>query len=184
MKPVLMIHEVNDNIFKLPLENYILTFDDGLYSQYYHFDKIKNINTEKIFFISSETICHGQQSKQFPSCEIAHKKAFDGNYEDYMSIQQIKELMKDPQVTIGGHSHSHTNLNSIYDLINKIEYIKEDTKLMIEWFKNHLQFTPTIFCYPYNNDLNQIYKGILKTLGFTKFYGNERIPVESLLISS
>ena len=34
MKPVLMLHEFKEEFLDLPLENYILTFDDGLYTQY------------------------------------------------------------------------------------------------------------------------------------------------------
>jgi len=175
MKPVLMIHEMYDEILTLPLENYILTFDDGLYSQYYYYNKIKHINTEKIFFISSGIICNGYQSNIFPSCEIAHKKAFAGNFEDYITIDQIKELMKDPLVTIGGHSHSHTNLSKFNSLSQKTNYIINDTKMMIEWFDTNLQFIPSKFCFPYNEDLNGIYSALVKSAGITKCYGKERI---------
>jgi hypothetical protein len=168
-------------MFDLPLEDYIITFDDGLYSQYFYRDKFLSLNTPKIYFISSGIICNGYQSKEFPSCATAHKKAFDGIYEDYMTINQIEELMSDPNVTIGGHSHSHTNLNLIPDLFGRISHIETDTKQMINWFKDSLNFVPSAFCFPYNNDLNNMYKGLLKKYGFTEYYGNERISVETLL---
>ena len=57
MKPILMIHEFKDTFLNLPLEDYILTFDDGLYTQYKFFNEIKKIKTEKYFFISSGIIC-------------------------------------------------------------------------------------------------------------------------------
>ena len=176
-KPVLMIHEMNDDILSLPLENYVLTFDDGLYSQYYYYDKIKHINTEKIFFISSGIICDSIQSQSFLHCADAHEKASNGNKEDYMTVAQIKELMQDPMVTIGGHSHSHTDLNSIPKLIDKIKHIVEDTKLMMRWFETTLGFVPTTFCFPHNNNLEGLYKSLLVPYGFTKFYGAERTPV-------
>jgi len=56
-KKVLMIHEVTENLFNLPLENYILTFDDGLYSQYYHFKHFESIDTEKIFSQKFDQLC-------------------------------------------------------------------------------------------------------------------------------
>ena len=41
MKPVLMIHEFKKEFLDLPLKDYILTFDDGLYTVYKFFNKIK-----------------------------------------------------------------------------------------------------------------------------------------------
>jgi peptidoglycan/xylan/chitin deacetylase (PgdA/CDA1 family) len=179
-KPVLTIHEMHDKILLLPLENYILTFDDGLYSQYFYYDKIKHIPTEKIFFISSGIICEGTQSTEFPSCEIAHKKAFAGNYEDYMTVDQIKELMQDPLVTIGGHSHLHQSLNLLTSKTDKIKHIISDTKKMLEWFHRSLTTQPTSFCFPYNDNCNGLYQRLLATEGFTNFYGNERIDIQNL----
>jgi len=182
MKPILMIHEICEDIFNLPLENYTLTFDDGLYSQYYYYPRFQNILTEKIFFISSNIICNGKQSKEFPSCSIAHKKAFSGNKEDYMTLDQIKELIKDPLVSIGGHSHSHIRLDNFLKITEKLSYIKKDTELMIGWFQSNLGFIPTKFCFPYNDEgFNGIYKKVLGQYGFTDFYGRGRIPIEKLL---
>jgi len=179
MKPVLMLHELNEAIFDLPLENYTLTFDDGLYSQYYYFDRLKSINTEKIFFISSNIICNGQQSLDFPACELAHEKAFAGNTEDYMTLDQIKDLMKDPMVSIGGHSHYHKRLTDFDKITHRINHMVEDTKLMVNWFQTNLNFKPTKFCFPYNDDRDGMYKSILELFGFTDFYGRERIDVSS-----
>lgn len=175
MKPVLMIHEVTAKLFDRNLEEYTLTFDDGLYSQYYHYDKFKNINTDKIFFISSNILCDTTQSTEFPVCEIAHEKAFNGNTEDYMTLAQVKELMQDPQVTIGGHSHYHKKLTSIPKIILTLEHMIDDTQLMLQWFNDNLGIKPTKFCFPYNDDRAGLYTGILRNFGFTEFYGKERI---------
>ena len=182
MKPTLMIHEVREEMFKLPLEDYTLTFDDGLYSQYYYFDRFKALKTQKIYFISSDIVCTNQtQSRAFTACAEAHAKAFAGNKEDFMTLAQIQELMQDPNVTIGAHGHLHKNLDSIPKLIHKVEHIKQDTELMLEWFWDKLRIKPTAFCFPYNNDLDGMYRGLLKSYGFTEFYGRERIPIEKLL---
>jgi hypothetical protein len=143
-KPVLMIHEIEEKMFSLPLENYILTFDDGLYSQYYYWPQFQKINTEKIYFISSGCIANGEQSTNFISCKSAHQKAFAGNFEDYMSITQIKELANDPLVTIGCHGHSHFNLSEMPRLIDKINYLHKDSKKMIEWFEINFEKIPKI----------------------------------------
>jgi len=178
---VLMIHHISEEIFKLPLKDYILTFDDGLYSQYYYFDRLSKIDTEKIFFISTNIICENTQSLDFPTCHEAHEKAFKGNKEDYMTWKQIKELMNDPQVTIGGHGHEHKKLKDFNKIIDKMSYIIEDTKKMLLEFDKNLGFKPHKFCYPYNDDQNGMYTSLLKTFGISDFYGQERIPVETLL---
>jgi len=177
MKPVLMIHEITDNLFEQDLEQYVLTFDDGLYSQFYHFDKFAKIPTEKIYFISSGIICTGKQSLEFPTCTVAHDKAFAGNYEDYMTLDQIKYLASQPNVTIGAHGHSHKNLNEVDKITDRIRFVIEDTELMLKWFKTNIGCKPTSFCFPYNNDLNGLYLGMLKNYGFTDFYGKERVSL-------
>jgi hypothetical protein len=174
-----MIHECSAKFLALPLADYLLTFDDGLVSQFAFYQEIKYIPTPKIFFISTGIVCEGAQSLGFPPCELAHTKAFTGNKEDYMTLEQIRELALDPWVTIGGHSHSHTRLSGT--LVDKVKHIEADTQQMINWFKDNLGFAPTSFCFPYNEDPKGIYKGLLKKYGFTSFYGNERISIETLL---
>jgi len=176
MKPVLMIHEIKESLFDLPLEDYILTFDDGLYSQYYYRKKFLELNTTKIYFISTKYICDSNQSRDFPTSIVAHEKARTGNYEDFMTLHQIKELQKDPNVYIGGHSHSHLDLREMPSLLEKVNHIRKDTEQMINWFATNLNSLPTRFCYPYNYDLNGIYPRMLKRYGITKYFGSERIP--------
>lgn len=173
MKPILMIHEVAEWMFDLPLHEYILTFDDGLYTQYLHFDKIKHIDTDKIFFISTGIVATEQtkQSNVFIQCHAAHGKLFDNNdLSYYMNWSQIQEISRDPQCEIGAHSHMHvrhTGFNTIHD-----------TRLMNETFKQQ-NLNPTCFCFPYNAD-NEVYKCILKRHGYKKFYGAGRIDIYDL----
>ena len=181
MKPVLMIHEVTEDMFDLPLEDYILTFDDGLYSQYFYYPRFRALNTQKLYFISSNIVCTGPQGNSFPTCRVAHAKARDGNYEDYMTLEQIKELAKDPLVTIGCHGHDHIDLTTIPSLKDKVSTLTNDTRNMMAWFAFHIGVIPTSFCVPYNNDLDGLYKALLKRFGFMDFYGRERTPIETLL---
>jgi peptidoglycan/xylan/chitin deacetylase (PgdA/CDA1 family) len=181
MKPVLMIHEALPKFTQVNLEDYVLTFDDGLYSQYVLYNEIKHVNTPKIFFISSGIICADNQSTEFIACRDAHQKAFGGNYENYMTVEQIKYLMEDPLVTIGAHSHSHTRLSLFKTLAEKVAYIKSDAEKTVAWFESNLGFKPTSFCFPYNEDLDGLYRGLMTRYGFTDFYGSERIPIETIL---
>jgi peptidoglycan/xylan/chitin deacetylase (PgdA/CDA1 family) len=155
----LMIHNIVEDMFNLPLEDYRLTFDDGTADHYEYYPRFKNINTTKIYFVISSYI--GKTG--------------------YLNINEIKELMKDPQVVIGGHSYSHTKLESIDNFVDKVTHIQKDTELMIEWFQDVLGFNPTTFCFPYNNDLKGIYTSLVKNKGITEFFGHERIPIETLL---
>jgi peptidoglycan/xylan/chitin deacetylase (PgdA/CDA1 family) len=157
-KRSLMIHNITEDMFALPLEDYVLTFDDGTEDHYTYYQKFKSVNTLKKYFI------------------IAERIGTDG----YLTLEQVKEMMQDPQVSIGGHSYSHTPLGK-FKLIDVHYHIISDTEKMIEWFKTNLGFTPEDFCFPYNYDPHGLYKEILKRYGIVSCYGDERIPVETLL---
>lgn len=173
MKPVLMIHEVDEWMFTLPLHEYTLTFDDGLYTQYVHFDKIEEIDTDKIFFISTGIVAHPEteQSDEFIQCHAAHGKLFDtGELSHYMNWSQINEIAKAPRCEIGAHSHMHVR-HSGFNTVH-------DTKLMMKHFKDN-NLEPTSFCFPYNDE-NEVYRCLLKQRGFTTFYGADRIDIYDL----
>ena len=180
MKPVLMIHDVYDDIFKLPLADYTLTFDDGLYSQWSYLAEFEKIPTDKIFFISTGFLCNGQQSSHFPKSHIAHDKARAGVLEDFMTANQVIQIANTPNCYIGGHGHVHINLRAIPKLIDRLKAIKADTETMKAEFVKLLGQCPTKFCFPYNENLDELYSGLLRQYGFTELYGRERIAVESL----
>ena len=180
-----MIHEIREEFFDLPLENYVLTFDDGLYSQFYYYPEFAKIPTEKYYFVSSGIICNGEQSMGFPDCETAHGKARSGNFEDYMTVEQISYLLQQPNVVVGGHSHSHTSLTNFDRITHKLMHLSHDINEMVEWFTNVLGHHPHAFCFPYNDDMGTHYRSmyieLLKRYGYTQFFGAERIPIESLI---
>lgn len=181
MKPVLMIHDVYDDIFSLPLADYTLTLDDGLYSQYAYLQRFAQIPTDKVFFISTKFICNGHQSTECPRSWIAHDRARVGDFSDFMTKQQIIQIMNTPGCTIGGHGHEHVFLNGIRRIVDRIQAIKLDTEAMLCAFRSEFDTTPSKFCFPYNNNLDGLYDGLLRQYGFTEFYGHERISAEELL---
>lgn len=177
MKPVLMIHEFKKEFLDLPLKDYILTFDDGLYTVYKFFNKIKKIDTEKYFFISSNIICPDsvKQDDSFILCHQAHIKAMKNkNYENYMNWSQIKEIEKEDKCYIGCHSHYHK-----VGTADCVECIIEDNQKMIFEFKKNLSFLPKYFCFPYNYE-TPLYRMILTKKGFKKFFGKERIDINEI----
>lgn len=170
MKPVLMIHEVAEWMFGLPLHEYTLTFDDGLYTQYVHFDKIKNIDTDKIFFINTGIVASEQtyQSDRFIQCHVAHSKLLEnGDLSHYMNWSQIHEINNTDRCEIGGHSHLHRRPD-IRNIIN-------DTKLMTQEF-NVNNIKVSAFCFPYNDE-HEVYRRLLQRNGFNRFYGKARIDI-------
>ena len=168
-----MIHEMADWMFDLPLQDYTLTFDDALYTQYVHFDRLRQIDTDKIFFPSTSIIApeHVTQSDEFIHCADAHEQLRDtGDLKHYMKWSQLQEIAEDPRCEIGGHSHLHLPYNS--------DHVMNDTKRMLEEFHKH-GFNPTKFCWPYNKS-DHIYLAILMHNGFQEFYGGERVSIESI----
>lgn len=180
MKKILMIHEWKDSYKELPLEDYILTFDDGLHSQYSALEYLKTLNTPKIFFISSGIVCpeYQYQSTEFITSSEAHKKAFEFNPQNFMTWEQILEIHNTENCEIGGHSHSHKHLNKIEKLKDKVIFFKEDTDLMIKKF-NLYNIKIEKYCLPYNYN-NGINVAFLNRYGF-EIYGDERIDIESLI---
>jgi hypothetical protein len=175
-KPILMIHEFKEDFLDLPLEDYVLTFDDGLYTQYKFINEIEKINTEKIFFISSNIICpeYIDQSDDFINSIDAHRKAFYNYYENYMKWSQIRDINKIKDCYIGCHSHFHKLKTA-----DCVECIILDNRKMFHEFKEHLGFIPHKFCFPYNYQ-TPLYKEILFKKGFTSFFGGERIDINTL----
>ena len=152
LKPTLMIHRVTEDIFKHPLEKFLLTFDDGYDSHYTTFSKFTQIPTQKIYFITCNWV---------------------GNT-GFLTAEQIKHMSSFDDVTIGAHGFSHQRLDHL-TVEETIKFIDEDTAKTCQWFRTTLGFVPTKFCYPYNNAAYGIYTKILQKYGFTEFYGMERI---------
>jgi Polysaccharide deacetylase len=182
MKPVLMIHAMYDEIFNLPLVDYTLTFDDGLYSQWKYIDRLCEIDTDKIFFVSTKYLCAGVQSYECPNSKVAHAKARMGNYEDFMTPAQVQDIARRDKCYVGGHGHEHVRLQEYNRLSDRALHMKMDTEHMMQHFHALLGYYPTKFCFPYNDNMGGLYDGWVRRVGITETYGRERVPVESLLV--
>jgi len=177
---ILMIHEIRNWMLKLDLSDFdIITFDDGLYSQFVFYEHFLQFNKPMIFFISSGIVCGENeiQSSSFPSCSDAHKKFFNnGDKTNYMKWTQI-HLLKNHGCEIGGHGFNHLRLKN-EKIVNIHKKLSEDIDLMIKSFNSN-NIKPISFCFPYNKEY-VLYKTLLKNKGFINFYGEERIAIESL----
>jgi peptidoglycan/xylan/chitin deacetylase (PgdA/CDA1 family) len=177
----LMIHEVNDWMLDLDLSSFdVLTFDDGLYSQYKNIDHFKKFNKRMYFFICTGSVCPEEtfQNKEVISCDKAHELFFDySDRTNYMKWSQIKEIYNTENCFIGGHSHYHPYLNN-NKLIDQSSIVKSDVEMMMNEFKQQ-DIKINSFCYPYNFESYAWSAWLAEHKVFT-FFGKERTPIEDL----
>ena len=196
MAKVLCIHEVTPEILAIPKETlaeYLITFDDGLYSQYVHWEHFNSIPTTKVYFISPGILHteNGTPQAESSSSTEAHLQFFEaGRGNAFMNIKQIKHLKSLPNTIIGGHSFSHFKEKILEEeayplhsaLSYKFNFMKEDTAKMVEWFDKELKQKINYFCFPYNNTYDELYTAVVKKLyKIPNTFGSERIDVEDLL---
>lgn len=111
----LMIHDIRKEYFDLNLNQYRLTFDDGLYSQYYYFPLFKN-HTEKLsYFITTSFIRPGEVRRMYAGDKISYLKTkkymyrafIEDKLEHFMTVEEIQIISQHQNVRIGVHSHFH-----------------------------------------------------------------------------
>jgi peptidoglycan/xylan/chitin deacetylase (PgdA/CDA1 family) len=179
----IVIHEVREKFFNAPLSNYNLTFDDGLYSQYYYWPLIKEIKSNKIFFIATNLIGKGPKReqfdgkhKEFPSCyESLALWRESGNNKNYMRLSELEHMISEG-VVIGAHSHNHIKFYE-GSLFHRISDMRDDIESMIDWFETNLGFSTREYAYPHYKS-HVFLRILLRDYGFTKLYGEERIEIE------
>lgn len=182
MPKILEIHEVHDWMLELDLSEFdILTFDDGLYSQYKHFKHFLKFDGPKYFFISTDIVCTDEklQNKELISCRDAHKNYRVGDDKSaYMTWDQIKEISEYTNCFIGGHSHTHPKLEGTR-LVDQMHTAMFETKIMIKNFKQN-DIIINSFCYPYNYPAPG-YKLLLnKKYNVNEIFGDGRTSIEEL----
>jgi hypothetical protein len=113
--PYLMIHDVRRKYFDLNLDQYRLTFDDGLFSQYYYFPLLRNHPAELTFFITTSFIKPGKARGMYSGEYISHLKTkkyayrtfIENRFGHFMTLEEIQTLSAQSNVRIGVHSHFH-----------------------------------------------------------------------------
>ncbi len=110
-----MIHDFRKDYFELNLAAYTLTFDDGLYSQYYYYPLLDSVDSPKIFFIITSFIKPGKARERFNGEFIKSVKSrkymndafINNDFSDFMTLEEIQKLATHKGVKIGTHSHFH-----------------------------------------------------------------------------
>ena len=187
MKKQLMVHELNEYYFNnINFEEYNLTFDDGLYSQFFYLPILDKIKTSKIFFISTGLIRNGLIRPQFngkyfdfPTCyEAMCNWVNNEDREPYMNTNEIK-WMFDNGYKLGGHGHFHLRYFGT-KLVDSVNRIKKDIEQMLEWFECNLKFKPDSYCLPFNIE-HTLIRTILKSYDMHTIYDGSRINIEDII---
>ena len=112
---ILTIHDVRRQYFDLKLEDYRLTFDDGLFSQYYYFQFFKDHPEKLTYFIATSLIQPGGVRPAFNGQYLPYRKSkkymyrtfAEGRFDHFMNVEELKTLSRQKNVVIGAHSHFH-----------------------------------------------------------------------------
>jgi len=110
-----MIHDIRKEYFDLDLDQYQLTFDDGLFSQYYYYPLFKNHPVKLIYFITTSFIKPGKARNMFSDEYISYLKSkkygyrtfVEGKFDHFMTIEELQAISSRTNVRIGVHSHFH-----------------------------------------------------------------------------
>jgi hypothetical protein len=110
-----MIHNIRKEFFNLDLAKYQLTFDDGLYSQYYYFSLFEPKSSPRIYFIVTGLIQPGKARKVFDGQYLPYLKSGKYMYETFvkkdfdpfMRLEELEVIADQKEVIIGAHSHFH-----------------------------------------------------------------------------
>ena len=167
----LMIHAWHDRYLDLPLNDYILSFDDGLVSQVHGIKKIieKFPTIEIRYYISTGIINVGLQDETYNESDVAHLRFKDGITSDFVTYTDLRYLSSLPQVTIGLHGHMHLDIDHIKHNHSLNQYyliIENDVKEMlfgaIHLFELGIIKNDVIhFCAPYNA-IHNIYIALMR----------------------
>ena len=112
---ILTIHDIRKEYFDLNLDQYQLTFDDGLYSQFYYFPLFKDHPEKLTYFITTTFINPGKIRPMFAGRDLTyikskkymHRTFAEGRFEHFMNVEELQEICKHQNVQIGAHSHFH-----------------------------------------------------------------------------
>ncbi|WP_168190363.1 polysaccharide deacetylase family protein [Luteithermobacter gelatinilyticus] len=109
----------------------------------------------------------------FPFTIFVATEPVDLELKGYMTWDQIREMEKDPLVSIGHHGHSHTHLLRISP-----EDARRDLEIASERYRRELGYVPNILAYPYGEYDKNIRK-IAREMGFRAAFGQHSSAANS-----
>jgi len=111
----LMIHDLRPEYFDLPLGDYVLTFDDGLFSHYYYLPLLRRCGSPLLFFLATALVGEGPARPPFAGrtlpyrtpAEYARAAFLAGDRRDFLTVEEARILAREKGVRLGAHSHFH-----------------------------------------------------------------------------
>ncbi len=111
----LMIHNVRKEFFQLDLAPYRLSFDDGLFSQYYYLPLFERMENPRLYLIATGFIGQGKRRARFDGRHLPFVKSrrymyraiVEKNFDQFMNLDELKAVADGENVVIGVHSHFH-----------------------------------------------------------------------------
>jgi hypothetical protein len=112
---ILTIHDIRKEYFDLNLDAYQLTFDDGLYSQFYYFSLFKDHPEKLTYFVTTSLIepgtarpvFNGRYLPYLKSKKYMYRTFTEGRFDHFMNVEELQEICRQKNVQIGAHSHFH-----------------------------------------------------------------------------
>ncbi|MGD9078973.1 MAG: polysaccharide deacetylase family protein [Desulfobacterales bacterium] len=112
---ILTIHDIRKEYFDLNLDAYQLTFDDGLYSQFYYFSLFKDHPQKLTYFVTTSLIepgtarpvFNGRYLPYLKSKKYMYRTFVEGRHDHFMNVEELQEICGQKNVQIGAHSHFH-----------------------------------------------------------------------------
>jgi hypothetical protein len=109
------MHDIRKEYFDLNLNAYQLSFDDGLFSQFYYFQFFENHPEKLTYFITTSMIRPGAARPGFSGRYLPYLKSkkymlrtfAEGRFDHFMNIEELQEISRHKNVAIGAHSHFH-----------------------------------------------------------------------------
>ncbi len=131
----LMIHNIRKEFLNHDLAQYQLTFDDGLYSQYYYSPLFESNQSPRIYFIATGLIQPGKARKIFDGqylppikSEMYMFEAFvKKKIDQFMTLEELEIIADQKEVIIGAHSHFHDIILTEHPLKKKTESMEART---------------------------------------------------------
>lgn len=111
-----MVHDIREEYLELDLTGCRLTFDDGLFSQFYYYPLLRRQSAgEMVYFIISSCIRPGEYRGMFAgeyipfqkSKKYMYKALLEDDFSAFMRVEELQELAGMKDVRLGVHSHFH-----------------------------------------------------------------------------
>lgn len=172
------IEEIKDHIRIVREKGYqIINYQDFLD----YLDGQKNYENAVLFTVDDGYKTTLKAHKLFVEENIPYQLFINtGNvgYPDYLTWEQIKEMDKYENLTLGLHSHKHDNFLYLLQQKGKeytLKFFEDDLKTSQQVFEEHLGYKSEIYAYPYGYYMYGMEK-ILKENNFKYAFAQDMGP--------